>query len=785
MCPLVLGGHIQLNKMKKPLIISVSLAIIVATMIAQVTPPNYPYAKPKPTNGLNTAPGQTKVSQSLGQSAFSNPEPVIWARDVAGGLQSVTNEAERLSLPLVIEGEIVYDAATKRYYSVGTDLKATIPLFGQDESTFYLSDGNIVTPNGIRTVYMGTNSLHFAGGSNFALDVANALHLFSYNYIDLRAPNDINFFAGHANFYGTNSAHILTAGTLALEAGFPLTTTRRVRQPRLPGATLILDSFGGMEITSVNDVSTLFGANDIKEVPFGYSSLQSPDIRIRTAEVIAGTATVGQALVLVNANGKVGYSTISGGGGGSGATVGASTWTTNLFNITSPTPGYVVTTDYPDFFAVDMKPDRDSAGTSSLKVGSGPIKTIKTPNLSIIYPGDIVSNSVARLVFSATSDAFILNNPASTLAFDSATLSANTTNGVTTIAVIGGGSGGGNTIYTGDGAITVNRTVTITNNAILLFDGINKGGTFRVSADLSRTAGKTNMTLGTEEIWLGATGASARMMMTTPSTYAGTAVVGDVLQTTVVGGGNAYVDFKPYTNYGPMFIMKRGVLRRNFQNIMFDINSWGLTSTLQDTAFWLGNVGGTPTPAASGIGGIAGHTGINSFKTSVATNSFQLPSMRGDAIQFEAGNKLFMFARVRIPVLSVNGGEAFRAAIGFGDRNTSALLDTDCITITYNDFENTGKWQLDCAEAGAHLYTDSGITVNNTLWYDLEIEATTTLVRWWINDVEMPQVSTAANIPDGANKFTPMLGVTSYNGGGAVEKAIYMDSYHATGVYTY
>ena len=135
--------------------------------VAQVTPLVYPYTKPRPTLG-NTPNSLIRYSQSIGPSSHANENPVIWATDVAGGLQSRLDSADRLSISTnwAIEGGLVYDASDRTYYGTETNLLAIKPLFTLDgrwigESiNLYTRDGTLTTN---RTVTLGDKSLKFVG----------------------------------------------------------------------------------------------------------------------------------------------------------------------------------------------------------------------------------------------------------------------------------------------------------------------------------------------------------------------------------------------------------------------------------------------------------------------------------------------------------------------------------------------------------------------------------------------------------------------------------------------
>jgi hypothetical protein len=305
-------------------------------------------------------------------------------------------------------------------------------------------------------------------------------------------------------------------------------------------------------------------------------------------------------------------------------TYGTATLSGGVYTIASPNPPYpFVNIVYPDGMAVDFRPDAIGGGSDTLKVGLGPTKPIKLSDLAPVPSGDIVANSMASAIFSTIADAWILQNPASGLVFDStmytsvsgstvtagvktnglpvnrlgtipaSTLLGNPTGSTATPSTItlgaglsfsgttitASGGGGGNTIYTGDGAISGARVVTLGANQ-LMFDGLNTGGTLRVSADLARIAGKTNLLIGTEEIWVNSGTAASRLKFSTQNTsVAGTAQVGDVLTINGITGGVANTDFqKPggyVTNVTADFTVPGGV-----STVIVDATSGPVTITL-------------------------------------------------------------------------------------------------------------------------------------------------------------------------------------------------------------
>jgi len=378
-----------------------------------------------------------------------------------------------------------------------------------------------------------------------------------------------------------------------------------------------------------------------------------------------------------------------------------------------------------------------------------------------------------------------------------------------------------NNLYTGDGSLTSARTVTMGPNN-LSFNGsgtANWGVTTPGNVSLSSTTALAVLNGANSSVLATAAssieGATTTVKGTTSVTIdtpgRAAAATGQALRKTAAGTVDYAADPAPANNsipaakisfanpqsfiasgttagagtefkLGPLWIIRNGYLQRNYRNIMFEVNSWEITSSLQDTANWQ-SLGGAGT--FSGIGGVAGHAGILAFVTSTVANSYAGTGYRNDAIDFEPGNKLYCFFRVRIPTLSVAGAEAYKVSIGFGDLAAVGLLDTDCIIVTYTDNEQNAHWNLDCGQAGVHSHTDSGVTVAATaatVFYDIEIEATTTQVDWWIDGVQKTPY-TGANIPQGANKFTPIVRIAGISG--STTRNFQLDQYNAWGVYSF
>jgi len=162
------------------------IALCFGLVLAQVTPPTYPYPKPKPTAG-NTPTSLIRYSQSIGPSAYNNENPLAWAIDIAGGLHSRSNTTDRLSLPVnwTTEGALVFDASDKIFYGVGSSLVANIPLFSLDaiwNNGIFNSRTNLyINAPGANKIYLtadgvditGTNVMNFDGASEFTITSSN------------------------------------------------------------------------------------------------------------------------------------------------------------------------------------------------------------------------------------------------------------------------------------------------------------------------------------------------------------------------------------------------------------------------------------------------------------------------------------------------------------------------------------------------------------------------------------------------------------------------------------
>ena len=607
-----------------------------------------------------------------------------------------------------MKGMIVYTSDTKQYWRLDNDLTTWILMASGDfGKNIYNSDGQIV--GGPRTVDMNSNLLQFINGYQFNVKVNDTINYEAVSSMSLKAGNLYSVFmhAGYLDLSAKTSIQLISEGSVDIESGWPIPTTKhKPRQaPRLVDTTLILDSFGSIETTSAQSMSTLAGVNDTREAG-SVMSLQAPDLRVRTAGVVAGSVLVGQALKLNNLNGKVEFGDVA----STATTVGSGTLSAGIFTIATPVPAYPSTGVYPDYFTVDMVPNSNGPGNDKLKVGNGPAKNIRYPNLVPVAASEIIASSTARLVFNAMNDSFILVNPATTLAFDPVTLSSTIAGSVTTIAALP-------------------QAPVITNNSL-------------VAAKMSFV--NTNSFMASQ----GTNGAGTEVKLS------------------------------------PLFFIRNGTLQRTNKNTMFEINSWQLTGTFQDMANWQSGGG---TGASAGLGGTAGHAGIIVNNTATGAATYHAYGYRNDNIEFTLGNKLYFFVRIRIPTLSVGGGEAFKVTVGFGNTFSAATSDANCIAVTYtdttNDPTNGGRWVLDCGAATAHSVSDSGVTVATTanLWYDIEVEATTTQVDWWVDGVQKTAVTT--NIPTGANRFGPMVKIVGITG--STQRNFQLDQYNAWGVYSY
>lgn len=155
------------------------MLLLAAVLMAQVTPPTYPHAKPRPVTGSITNKTLTKVSQSFSPTAYQDENYVVWSIDYSGGLHSRLNAFDRLNLNTnaTQEGAMVYAADDRTFYGVETNLVANKPLFTLDgqwlgptsstnTSNIYNSDGTL---SGNRTLYTGTRQIVFKSTTNEVL----------------------------------------------------------------------------------------------------------------------------------------------------------------------------------------------------------------------------------------------------------------------------------------------------------------------------------------------------------------------------------------------------------------------------------------------------------------------------------------------------------------------------------------------------------------------------------------------------------------------------------------
>jgi hypothetical protein len=158
----------------------------------------------------------------------------------------------------------------------------------------------------------------------------------------------------------------------------------------------------------------------------------STELRIKTPLVLSSPATpqIGWPLTYQAAGGRVEFTAPS-----SSLNSGIATLSGGLYTVAAPTPPYTASTVYPDFFAVEVRPNTISAGGESLKWGSGPAKAIRVSTGNPLAVGDLIPNVNYLLTFDTALDAWVLKNSSSGLVFDSATMTSTTVDNVTTIGV--------------------------------------------------------------------------------------------------------------------------------------------------------------------------------------------------------------------------------------------------------------------------------------------------------------------------------------------------------------
>jgi hypothetical protein len=176
----------------------------------------YPYPIPKPLTG-DTPTNGIRLQFHITPSAYDQQYPAVWDTDVGGGLQSRTNQTDRLNTRWIRLGAIVYDQTDRTYYGADfvtnapmtyENIKAWRPLFTMDSSL--VNDISIYSTNGTllgeRTVSLGNHSLSFDGPGGFNVNsgsmvldgggeadiYGNLLSLVGRAELDIRTPGVLN-----------------------------------------------------------------------------------------------------------------------------------------------------------------------------------------------------------------------------------------------------------------------------------------------------------------------------------------------------------------------------------------------------------------------------------------------------------------------------------------------------------------------------------------------------------------------------------------------------------------
>jgi hypothetical protein len=241
------------------------IALCFGLVLAQVTPPTYPYPKPKPTSG-STPNSLIRYSQSIGPSAYNNENPLAWAIDIAGGLHSRSNSSDRLNLSpnWTTEGALVFDASDKIFYGVGSSLVANIPLFSLDA----IWNGGVINSK--------TNLYLNAPGANKIYLTADGIDLTGTNVMNLDGASEFTITSSNLTATATSRMIFGSLGPLSMLS------------------TRITNSAGDYIVKGTNK------------------------IQFQTKKVLDGTARLGQALKLMNPDGdaefgpaEVGFITVT------------------------------------------------------------------------------------------------------------------------------------------------------------------------------------------------------------------------------------------------------------------------------------------------------------------------------------------------------------------------------------------------------------------------------------------------------------------------------------------
>lgn len=284
-----------------------------AGVVSQVTPPSYPYPKPRPLSG-NTTNIYTRFASTVIPSAFNNENPLMWSVDIAGGLQSRLNSSDRLSMMTnwTEEGAMVYDAGNKWYYAVDTGLHATIPLFSVTNPpgnyiNFYTQDGTLSSP---RTVNLGAanNTLDFIGPAE-RFQVNNVTNFNVYSQTNTQyAPGQASLTTGGKMIFGTAASKTKPVNSVwtlldpvTLQGEFAPQTNLYLADGTLSGNRTVTGG-ANTRLTFTN-----FGLFEIRGASTNITGA-SGSYNLRTPNILNATAVNNQVLTLLDAsNGRVDF----------------------------------------------------------------------------------------------------------------------------------------------------------------------------------------------------------------------------------------------------------------------------------------------------------------------------------------------------------------------------------------------------------------------------------------------------------------------------------------------
>ena len=165
----------------------------------------------------------------MAPSAHANENPLLWSIDVAGGLHSRANAADRLALNpnWTQEGAIVYDASDKTYYTVGPELIATNRLFAATNGGFsMILPGDVVVAS-TNHAFVAGNHVDIIGTNDLNLDGAGQ---FTVSGLDASISLTRNVFIGGRGSLALDATNVVIRTNLAIQSPKVLAGQARVRQ---------------------------------------------------------------------------------------------------------------------------------------------------------------------------------------------------------------------------------------------------------------------------------------------------------------------------------------------------------------------------------------------------------------------------------------------------------------------------------------------------------------------------------------------------------------------------